>query len=101
MELLTIRDVLALIKVSRATLSRLLEAGLPSFGTGRLRRFEREAVLRWLVGHRRGAQAAPPPGGLYHCNRCRGWWVSPNQIQCVCGGVRQLDDTLRGRARQS
>ena len=50
MELLTARELMALLKISRATLYRLLEAGLPSIGYGRLRRFDREEVLEWYAG---------------------------------------------------
>jgi excisionase family DNA binding protein len=50
MELLTARELMALLKISRATLYRLLDAGMPCYGYGRLRRFDREAVLAWYAG---------------------------------------------------
>lgn len=90
MDYLTVRELMALLKVSRATLYRLLEAGLPSIGTGRLRRFEREAVLRWFAGRGRGEASAVLPDGKYRCDGCGGWWLAPRQTRCTCGGERRL-----------
>lgn len=75
-ELMTLKETLALLKISRATLYRLMEDGLPSIGTGRLRRFERDRVLRWWAAGEtpRDGQAPPPPTlppGRYACHACR------------------------------
>ena len=72
--LLTLGETMDFLKVSRATLYRLMEDGLPSMGNGRLRRFERKAVLRWYEGDETPAQIQPVtpepallPPGLYEC----------------------------------
>ncbi len=58
MELLTPRELRHALKISKTTLYRLLQKGLPSIGTGRMRRFEERAVRQWLdTGE---AQALPP-----------------------------------------
>jgi len=49
MELLTARELMAFLKISRSTLYRLLEAGMPCISYGRLRRFDREDVLDWYA----------------------------------------------------
>ncbi len=54
MQLLTARELCQTLKISRTTLFRLLQKGLPSVGAGRLRRFELDTVLRWMNG--RGSQ---------------------------------------------
>jgi len=45
--LMTSPEVRGYLKISPSTLRRLLERGMPYFGEGRLRRFERDSVLRW------------------------------------------------------
>jgi len=45
--LMTSPEVRGYLKISPSTLRRLVEKGLPYFGKGRLRRFERDSVLRW------------------------------------------------------
>ena len=38
------------LRISRSTLARLLDAGLPHVGWGALRRFNRQAVMAWYGG---------------------------------------------------
>jgi excisionase family DNA binding protein len=85
-DLLTLRELLAFLRISRATAYRLLADGLPCIGAGRLRRFDREAVLRWWKGEpetqrdRQGPLQATPPAapspllasGVYECAACHG-----------------------------
>ncbi len=71
MELLTPRELRHALKISKTTLYRLLQKGLPSIGTGRLRRFEDRTVRQWLETGE--AQAATPilmPPGYYECRTC-------------------------------
>ncbi len=71
MELLTPREVRQALKISKTTLYRLLKKGLPSVGSGRLRRFEDRAVRQWLETGE--AQAPTPtlmPPGYYECRTC-------------------------------
>ncbi len=73
MQLLTARELRQTLKISRTTLYRLLQKGLPSVGTGRLRRYELDAVLRWMNG--RGPHVDEITfhrAGIYRCtNGCR------------------------------
>ncbi len=74
MQLLTARELRHTLKISRTTLFRLLQKGLPSVGAGRLRRFELDTVLRWMNG--RGSEADEITfmrPGIYRCanpNNC-------------------------------
>ena len=71
MELLTPRELYQALKISKTTLYRLLQRGLPSIGTGRMRRFEDLAVRQWLETGE--AQAPTPtlmPPGSYECQTC-------------------------------
>lgn len=82
-ELLTLREAMAVLKVSRATVFRLLRMGLPSTGVGRLRRFSREAVFAWWT--RLGGLP-----GLYKCSLCaresrRDIPTPPESRVCQCG----------------
>jgi len=76
MQLLTARELRQTLKISRTTLYRLLQKGLPSVGTGRLRRYELDTVLRWMNG--RGPQddeITLMRAGMYRCtnlDRCGG-----------------------------
>jgi len=45
--LMTAPEIRKFLSVSRSTLIRLLNAGLPSVGSGRLKRFSKQAVLAW------------------------------------------------------
>ncbi len=73
MQLLTARELRQTLKISRTTLFRLLQKGLPSVGTGRLRRYELDAVLRWMNG--RGPQddeITLMRAGMYRCTNLDG-----------------------------
>jgi hypothetical protein len=89
MEFWTAREVRGILKVSKATYHRLLSAGLPSIGNGRLRRFEPDATWRWFTHYARSPRI---PARTYACVRCRIWWtipprVSPKAVRCrACGG---------------
>jgi excisionase family DNA binding protein len=48
--LLTAKELMALLRISRSTLYRLADAGMPCIGYGKLRRFDRDAVLQWYAG---------------------------------------------------
>jgi excisionase family DNA binding protein len=85
MESLRSCEVLALLKVSRPTLHRLVAAGLPSVSIGRVRRFDREAVLRWIA--KRGTKLEAP---VYTCDECEKRWAAPVETPCPCGGMRRL-----------
>ena len=47
--LMNANEVRAYLKISRSTLARLIDGGLPHIGWGRLRRFDLEAVLKWFA----------------------------------------------------
>ncbi len=73
MQLLTARELRQTLKISRTTLYRLLQKGLPSVGAGRLRRFELDTVLRWMNG--RGSEADEITlmrAGMYRCTNLDG-----------------------------
>jgi len=85
MEYLKSCEVLALLKVSRSTLHRLVGAGLPSVNIGRVKRFDQDAVLKWIA--RRGTKVEPP---VYVCDECEKRWAAPVETPCPCGGMRRL-----------
>ena len=73
--LMTPNELRQYLNVSRSTLSRMLDAGLPHVGEGRLRRFERDAVLQWYTGEADSEDTSAPdpvmlPAGLYACAGC-------------------------------
>lgn len=51
---MTIRELAQWLNVSRGQVYRLMAAGLPWFDLGD-RRFDRDAVLRWLQSRKAGA----------------------------------------------
>jgi len=57
--LVTNTELLAVMKISRSTLLRLLDRGMPHYAEGRLRRFDLEAVLTWFTSD--GEQDATDP----------------------------------------
>ena len=78
MNLLTACELRQSLKISRTTLYRLIKQGMPSYGKGRLRRFELDTVLRWVNGGRDQVdQNTIWRPGLYRCNRCRKVFTSP------------------------
>lgn len=42
-------QLLKLLGISRSTLLRLLDRGMPHYAEGRLRRFDLDAVLTWFA----------------------------------------------------
>ena len=85
MEYLTIREAMAVLKVSRATLYRMIEAGLPSLGRGRLRRFSLDTTVNWFEHYLRFAPISPR---TYACVRCGVWWHLPARVsrqEARCG----------------
>ncbi len=87
MQLLTARELRQTLKISRTTLFRLLQQGLPSVGAGRLRRFELDTVLRWMNGGRPQADETTfMRAGIYRCtytekySSCKNVWTSQHPI---------------------
>ena len=70
-EYLTVKQLSAALNVSRATVYRLINEGLPSVRIGHARRFLWSAVEAWCED-----QEAPSDGvllpGQYRCNECGG-----------------------------
>ncbi len=60
--LMTPNELRQYLNVSRSTLSRMLDAGLPHFGRGRLRRFELEEVLAFYDAADSEPASANKPG---------------------------------------
>ena len=60
---LTAADLAAMLQVSEKTISRwTLTAGLPALGIGKVTRYERSAVDRWLTRQQQGrSKQAPAP----------------------------------------
>ena len=80
---LTVKELQTKLKVSRATLYRLMAKGLPSVNVGHARRFLLRAVEAWFEGQEgptmeagRGQSLQQPDGvllpGQYRCNECGG-----------------------------
>jgi predicted DNA-binding transcriptional regulator AlpA len=78
-------EVLTLLKISRSTLHGLVGVGLPGVSIGRVRRYDQEAVLRWLAA--RGKKVDPP---AYWCQECETWLLAPTGTPCRCGEMRRL-----------
>jgi len=47
--LMTAQEVREYLQVSRSTLTRMLDAGMPHIGYGRLRRFDRKIVVEFYT----------------------------------------------------
>ena len=45
--LLTATELQEYLNISRSTLARLVDAGLPHIGSWRLKRFDKEMLLQW------------------------------------------------------
>ena len=78
---LTIRELSAILNVSRATIYRLINEGLPSVRIGHARRFPWSAVEAWVQELEEATDAARAPSlpspkllqpGDYQCVSC-GW----------------------------
>ena len=72
MALLTPKELCAHLKISRSSLARLQKAGLPGIGSGKLRRFDQNAVLGWYDQHQQQATPAITllAPGHYRCEQC-------------------------------
>lgn len=72
MTLCTPHELCDALRISRSTLHRLRKAGLPSIGSGRLARFDQDAVLGWY--DRYSHQTTPATTmlfvGVYGCREC-------------------------------
>lgn len=53
MQLMTMAELMAFLKVKRNTVYRLREEGLPVIHFGRSVRFDREEIVRWLKGRQK------------------------------------------------
>lgn len=80
---LTVNQLSAKLNLSRATIYRLMDQGLPSVKVGNARRFPLSAVEVWLESQEvptsdasRGQPLSQPEGvllpGHYRCNNCGG-----------------------------
>ena len=94
MTLQTATELRTTLKIGRSTLYRLLYKGLHCIGKGRLRRFDLEAVLKWLNGDLPAKTSTILQPGLYRCLGCQsvGKVLRPleaDRIQCrLCQGSR-------------
>jgi excisionase family DNA binding protein len=71
-QFLSTKELMALLRVSRSTISRLLEEGLPCLKVGGQNRFLKEEVIEWLK-EREKAEMEPPTmlsEGNYRCLEC-------------------------------
>ena len=50
--MITVKDVMAIYKVSRATVQQWMKKGLPYSKVGRLVRFDHAEVDAWIRGHK-------------------------------------------------
>lgn len=64
---LTLMELQARLRVSRATVFRWLTQGMPSVGTGRTRRFAWSEVVAWRRGQWEAAREPLLPPGRYRC----------------------------------
>ena len=71
MTILTSNELCDTLRISRSTLHRLKKSGLPSIGTGRLKRFDLDTTLKWydeFSDQTHAPQLLPP--GEYQCRTC-------------------------------
>jgi excisionase family DNA binding protein len=69
---LSTKDLMALLGISRSTIHRLMEEGLPCLKVGHQNRFPKEEVIEWLK-EREKAEMEPPTmlsEGNYRCLEC-------------------------------
>ena len=69
---LSTKELMAVLRVSRSTISRLLEEGLPCLKVGHQNRFPKEEVIEWLKERSEAELEAPTvlPEGNYRCLNC-------------------------------
>jgi excisionase family DNA binding protein len=58
MDLMNMKELMGFLKVKRSTIYKLREEGLPVIHLGRVVRFDREEIIRWLKDRQ---QSSPPP----------------------------------------
>jgi excisionase family DNA binding protein len=69
---LSTKELIALLGISRSTIHRLMEEGLPCLKVGHQNRFLKEEVIEWFK-ERDEAENEPPtmlPEGNYRCLEC-------------------------------
>ncbi len=52
MDWMTAEELVAYLKISRATMNRMMRRGLPHVRVGRILRFDKHEVDGWLMTHR-------------------------------------------------
>jgi predicted DNA-binding transcriptional regulator AlpA len=95
--LLTAAQLCEFLNVSRSSLWRLRQQGLPTLSVRGLVRFDRERVLSWLAEPAVSEPADPIlPPGEYRCRRCgaAGALERPlpvSKMVCKCGAVNDVE----------
>jgi excisionase family DNA binding protein len=68
---LSTKELMAVLRVSRSTISRLLEEGLPCLKVGHQNRFPKEEVIEWLKERNEVvSEATILTEGYYRCISC-------------------------------
>ena len=68
---LSTKELMAVLRVSRSTISRLLEEGLPCLKVGHQNRFSKEEVIEWLKERDEVvSEATILTEGYYRCISC-------------------------------
>lgn len=57
MQLMNMPELMEFLKVKRSTIYKLREEGLPTIHLGRVVRFDREEIIRWLRSRQRSDPA--------------------------------------------
>lgn len=61
MHLMNMAELMEFLRVKRSTVYKLRDEGLPTIHLGRVVRFDREEIIRWLKDKQRSEP--PRPGG--------------------------------------
>jgi hypothetical protein len=69
------------LSISRSTEHRLLRAGMPSIGRGRLRRYDEQAAMVWFSRYTHQATSTTP-------------MLDPGDYQCECGFEGTLEKAI-------
>jgi predicted DNA-binding transcriptional regulator AlpA len=95
--LLTTAELCTFLRLSRSSVWRLRQAGLPTLAVRGLLRFDRERVLAWLAEPAASAPADPLlPPGEYRCRGC-GFTGMITQarpastMRCACGSGSDVE----------
>lgn len=62
MQLMNMPELMEFLKVKRSTIYKLRDEGLPTIHLGRVIRFDREEIIRWLRSRQRSDPAPRVPG---------------------------------------